>query len=183
MLKLLYISMVFILISGFVMKPKKFPEISYTTSEGKVFTNADFIGKETVVILFHLGCPPAMGLLKDLETLNSDTTQPRQIIGISENTRAQIEAFNSTTKNYWSDIRNSFQLQPVEIPLIGECEAIEVEDESDGAQCRILAKKVNTNSSPTLVYVNTEGNIEEIKKGYLSDEAPLEERISFLFGG
>jgi len=184
MFNMLYTTLLFVLMTGFITKPKKFPEINYRTSEGKEFTNKDFLGKETVVVLFHLGCPPAMALLKDLETINPGTGEYPQIIGIAENTPAQIKAFNSDGDNDWADLRKSHQLKPVAIPLIGECDPGSLESENEmegsGVQCRNLAKKIKTSSSPTLVYVNGQGNIITVKKGYVSDEAPLEARMKYV---
>lgn len=181
---MLFTTLLFVMLTGFIMKPKKFPEISYKTLEGKEFTNKDFIGKETVVVLFHLGCPPAMALLKDLETIAPGTGEYPQIIGIAENTPSQIIAFNGDGDNSWADLRESLQLKPIAIPLVGECDpkALEIENEMEGSgvQCRNLAEKIKTSSSPTLVYVNGQGNIVKVTKGYVSEEVPIEERLTYL---
>src|SRR5688500_9945770 len=84
------------------LKDKPFPEINYTTNQGSTFTNDDFKGKKTVVLLFHLGCPPAMGLLKDIEMMKAQSDDQTQIIGIVENTPEQIKQFNAEDKNEWS---------------------------------------------------------------------------------
>ena len=162
---------------------REFPEIKYTTNKGEAFTNESFMGKNTVVLLFHLGCPPAMGLIKDLESMNSQLGDSVQIIGIVENTPEQIKQFNSSEKNEWSDLRNSFQLAPIQIPLIGECGPVGIIGEeamAGEAQCRMIAKKINTTSSPTLVFVDSDGNIVKVKKGYLSSENTIDKRIDYL---
>ena len=180
MLKLIYVAVAVVFLSGFTTKPKKFPEINYTTNQGTTFSNADFAGKKTIVVLFHLGCPPAMDLLKDLESLPEN--ENIQIVGILENSPNQIKAFNSKEENEFSSIRRSYQLNPVHIPLIGECDsrAVAKNKTTSGVQCRMLAKKIKTKVSPTLVYVNTDGSIKKIRKGYISSETPLEERLKYL---
>ena len=181
MSRIIYLILPLLALFSFTSKPKKFPEINYTTNQGAKFSNEDFIGKQTIVILFHLGCPPAMGLLKDLETI--EKSEDVQIIGILENSQAQIAAFNSESKNEWSSIRKSFKLAPVSIPLIGECNDNAIAEEKKEipvVHCRILAKKIKTSSSPTLVYVNPEGEIVKVKKGYLDSETAIEHRMKYL---
>src|SRR5688572_32726422 len=67
MIRLVTAICLYLLFSSFDTKPKKFPEISYVTTTGQSFTNNDFKGKNTIVVLFHLGCPPAMSVLRDIE--------------------------------------------------------------------------------------------------------------------
>lgn len=181
MSRLFYLFLPLFALLSFTSKPKKFPEIKYTTNHGTTFTNENFKGKETIVVLFHLGCPPAMALLKDLETIEKG--EDVQIIGIAENSPEQIEAFNSGSENEWSNIRKSFKLAPVGIPLIGECDDSAIDEEKKEipiVHCRILAKKIKTSKSPTLVYVNGEGSIVKIKKGYLNRDNPIEHRTKYL---
>lgn len=171
MKNILWIAILFILFSGFSQRYKKFPAINYVTTEGKNFTNENFKGKNTVVVLFHLGCPPAMALLKDIETTDFQQNGPVEFIGILENTPGQIREFNDTKDNDWSSIRENFQLNPVRIPLIGECESEKVNTDDPGntvigMQCRNLADKIKTRYSPTIVFVNSKGDIVKIKRGH-----------------
>ena len=181
MSRIIYLILPLFALLSFTSRPKKFPEINYTTNLGTKFSNEDFKGKQTIVVLFHLGCPPAMALLKDLETI--EKSGDVQIIGILENSESQIDAFNSESKNEWSSIRKSFRLSPVSIPLIGECSDSAIAEEKKDipiVHCRMLAKKIKTSKSPTLVYVNGEGAIVKIKKGYLNRETPIEHRTKYL---
>ncbi len=152
-------------------KTKEFPTINYQTIDGKIITNSFFKGKRTLVIMAHLGCPPAMLLLKDLQTL---TTEKFQIIIILENTTQQVKDFNSVEKNDWSSIRQYFYLEPITINIVAECENSNIKY-SDGniiidTQCRKLAKKIKTKDSPTLVFVDEKGKITNIIKGYFGDK-------------
>jgi hypothetical protein len=175
----------YLLLSSFDTKPKKFPEISYVTSSGQTFTNNNFKDKNSIVVLFHLGCPPAMSLLKDIQEANLDQNSDVQIVGIVANTPQQIKDFNSTADNDWSDLREQFSLEPVKIPLIGECDADHVRKDEDGnvvlgKQCTNLGKKIKTRYSPTLVYVNRDGNIIKVLREYPGIEALTETSSIFI---
>ena len=175
MARIIQIIILFVLVSGFTNKPKKFPEISYVTNQGQNFTNTDFIGKNTIVVLFHLGCPPAMSVLRDIQVNKLAQKNDIQIVGIVENTPQQIKDFNSSADNAWSEVRKQYNLEPVQIPLMGECSPSDERVDKDGtvimgAQCDKVAKKIRTRYSPTLVYVNKEGNIVKVSKGYSGEE-------------
>ena len=184
MRKVLFIISIFVLITSFIQKPRKFPEINYVTNKGTSFSNEDFQGKNTIVLLFHLGCPYALNMLKDIETAKLGKNDSIQIIGIVENTPEQIKQFNSSQNNLWSDTRKSFNLEPIEIPLIGECASKNLSNKNVnmhvGSHCEDLSKKIKTRYSPTVVFVDHNGNIAKVKKGYISKEAPLEERIEYV---
>ncbi len=161
-------------------KTKEFPAINYQTIDGKMITNSFFNGKRTLVIMAHLGCPPAMLLIKDLQTL---TTEKFQTIIILENTNQQIKDFNSDEKNDWSSIRQYFHLEPITINIVAECENSSTKS-GDGntiidSQCRKLAKKIKTKDSPTLVFVDEKGTITNIIKGYFGDKE-RDERLGKL---
>lgn len=169
----------FLLLSSFDTKPKKFPTVNYVTSTGEKFTNDNFKNKNTIVVLFHLGCPPAMSVLQDIERANLDESNNVEIVGVVANTPQQIRDFNSTTDNPWSDLREQFNLQPVQIPLIGECDSnnVRLDDNGDviiGKQCTKLGKKIKTRYSPTLVYVNEDGNIMKVLREYPGIESLTE---------
>lgn len=152
-------------------KTKTFPAINYKTIEGKTINNDFFKEKKTLVIMAHLGCPPAMMLFRDLETL---TTDKFQVLIILENTKEQINNFNALVKNDWSGIRNHFKLKPIMNNVIAECETSSIkksgEDLIIGTQCRKLSRKIKTKSSPTLVFVNETGEISKVIKGYFGDK-------------
>jgi thioredoxin-related protein len=134
-----------------------------------------------MVIMAHLGCPAAMLLFKDLETLKTDQLQ---ILIILEDSRQQVLDFNSTDKNLWSDVRNYFKLNPVEQVIIAECEASKIKHSGNDirieTQCRKLAKKIKTKDSPTLVKVNEKGEITTIIKGYFGDQEQSERLRKFM---
>ncbi len=162
-----------------------FPAISYETVEGRSFTNDNFKGNKSIVLLFHLGCPPAMWMLGDMAHAKLDMQDSIQIIGILENTSDQVRAFNDSLPNDWSSMRRFYRLDPIGIPLIAECEQEKIiRDESGNMvvqnQCRLLAKKIGTKSSPTLVYVDETGKITSIKEGYPGKQVPVDQRIAFL---
>ncbi len=161
-------------------KTKEFPAINYQTIDGKTITNDFLKGKRTIFILAHLGCPPAMLLLKDLQTL---TTYKFQTIVVLENTSQQVIDFNSVEKNDWSSIRHHFDLEPITINIVAECENSNIKH-SDGniileSQCRKLSKKIKTKDSPTLVFVDEKGEITNIIKGYFGDKE-RDERVRKL---
>lgn len=157
-----------ILISfSFVPKNKKFPEINYYTLDGKHITNSFFNGKKTIVIMGHLGCPSAMLLLKDIETLNVDSVQTLTVL---ENTMAQVVDFNASDKNPWSSLRTHFRMNPITKNIIAECVKENVKKHGDniiiGAQCSKLSRKIRTKSSPTMIFVDGTGNIYKKIEGY-----------------
>ncbi len=181
-MRYLTVLLCFILLSASTYKQKEFPSISYTTNQGINFSNENFKGKKTIVVLFHIGCPAAMMLLKDLEFVPADKNL--QIVGILENTPEQIRQFNDTAKTTWSSIRKHFKIMPVKIPLIGECDTENIEITKSGntlikSQCRVLSKKLKAKASPAIFYVDGAGKIIKKKIGYLGID-DLEKRLSFL---
>lgn len=151
---------------------KKFPAINYKTIGGKTITNEIFKEKKTLAVLAHLGCPPAMMLLKDLEGLSNPGFQ---ILVFLENSRQQILDFNAEEVNTWSIVRNHFRLQPLTGSIIAECETTRNKEKSGsdimiGSECRKLSKKLKTKDSPTLVLVKENGEISHILNGYFGDK-------------
>ena len=177
----------FILLTGlfsaaFFPGKKKFPAFSYTTMEGRTITNEDIKGKRTLVITGYLGCGVAMRLMKDIEDLPDSSRS--KIIVVLGNTPGQLKEFNSVDKNKWSSIRNYFHLEPFHGNIVAECKTenfiIENGDTIIGEQCRELTAKINTWSSPTLVYVDEKGYIYKKRKGYFGDEDKAERTRKML---
>jgi peroxiredoxin len=91
----LILLLAFILIFSNAFSQKKFPKFSYVSLNNKTIDNTIFKGKKTIVVLFHIGCPPAFTLLTDLETLKKKLDSNNiQVIGIVQNTREQLTKFN-----------------------------------------------------------------------------------------
>jgi thioredoxin-related protein len=182
-MRYLTVLLCFILLSASTFKRKDFPLISYTTNQGETFSNENFKDKKTIVVLFHIGCPAAMMLLKDLESVPADKNL--QIVGILENTPEQIRQFNDTAKTTWSSIRKHFKIMPVKIPLIAECDTENIEITKSGntlikSQCSILSKKLKAKASPAIFYVDEAGKIIKKKIGYLGTD-DLAQRLNYLY--
>jgi peroxiredoxin len=162
---------------------KKFPKFSYVSLNNKTIENTIFKGKKTIVVLFHIGCPPAFTLLTDLETLKKKLDSNNiQVIGIVQNTRDQLTKFNSTEQNDWSDLRKEMKMNVINIELLPECE-IEKSDIKKGdvfEECRKLSKKLKTEASPTLVIVNENGRMLFEHKGYFIGNTAESERMEVL---
>lgn len=165
---------------------RNFPDFTYKTVEGKTITNDYFNNSNTLVILFHLGCPPAMFLLKDLQLMEEDKSENYKILLIAENTKSQILEFNSDEKNAWSEMRKLYGIQKLTYDIIGECtkeKVVEINgDLIISSQCRNIAKKLRTKSSPTTFKVNSEGKIIGRFEGYTlkSNVVSLKEIIKKL---
>jgi thioredoxin-related protein len=165
------------------IKPKQFPIFNYQTIKGKEINNNYFKVKKTIVIMAHLGCPPAMLLFKDLEDI--DTTQ-YQFLLVLENTKMQLQEFNADEKNMWSKLRKYFELKPIMMDAIAECDVPNLKyDGNDvivAGQCRKLAKKLKSYSSPMIIYVNQNGEIMKKIDGYSSSN-DKSSRVKLLLNG
>lgn len=83
-----------------VKKLRVFPPFKVATIANDTLNNAYFKNKKTIVILAHLGCAPAMVLLKDIQK-RSDLFDYQHLI-ILENTKKQIEEFNADSASIWN---------------------------------------------------------------------------------
>lgn len=159
---------------------KQFPLISEPSTDGRRIGPDFFEGKRTLVIMAHLGCPPAMQLLQDLQT---DSLQKFQVLLVLENTLEQVNDFNDTEKNDWSVVRNHFGVRPLAMTSIAECEATKQKsnkrDLVAGSECRKLSRKIKTKDSPTLVFVNEKREMIKIQKGY-SGSSVRQQRMKVL---
>lgn len=154
-------------------KAKKFPDFSYFSSDSIHVTNEIFDNRNSVVVLGHIGCPPLMQFIKDIQ--ESKVDDEFQIIFILENTHLQVNDFNSSDDNTWSKIRKYFKVDPVDEILIPECEVDNTESHGGdiiiSTQCRKLSKILRTKVSPTLYLVDSKGDIIKSLKGYYSGES------------
>jgi thioredoxin-related protein len=159
---------------------KRFPEITEPCTDGRIIQADFFEGKRTLVIMAHLGCPPAMQLLKDLQ---SDSSLKFQTLLVLENSLQQVNDFNALDKNDWSGIRNHFGLMPMAMTTIAECKETTQKSKNNnmvaGSECRKLSKKIRTKDSPTLVFVNEKREMVKIQKGY-SGAAEKQQRMKVL---
>lgn len=165
-----------ILVLGGANWPRKFPKVDSPTISGEAISAAYFERQPTMVILMHLGCPPAMVLLKDLQSLDREELNGYQVLVMLENTAGQVAAFNSPLPNDWSDMRRSFHLDSIQTDLIAECEEARIEM-VDGnmvvrQQCRKTSRKLLTRSSPSIYLVDTDRRIIHSSKGYLMRPDP-----------
>jgi hypothetical protein len=171
-LQILILFLVCFISTAFVTKDKAFPEINYQTTTGENFTNKDLIGKNTVVVHLHIGCPGAMMLLKDLQIGNWGKSDLDNLVFIFENSQEQLNAFNDSTNNAWSSTRKYFKIKPLEFILLAECEnptGIEKTESGGfniGKQCDLLSKELKIKVSPIFFYLNNKAEIIKTKKGY-----------------
>ncbi len=188
MRKLIYASLLVFIVSIYnctaqrSILNKPFPIINYTTLEGKLITNADLKGKNTVFVVMHIGCPAAMYMLKDMETINNPEVQ---YIILFENTKKQLLAFNESNDNLHSDVRKYFNLKPISGNILAECdvETINYDIQGNrqyGTECRKLSKKLKTKDTPSIYYINENGITTKIFKGYCAPESPMKDRKEIL---
>jgi len=148
-------------------KPNQFPTFNYKSIEGKEINNGFFLRKNTIVVMAHLGCPPTMMMLGDLEEVDSASFL---FLLTLENTTAQVQEFNSDDKNLGSEVRKYFKLKPIAIEVIAECYNPNIKYEGKDmiieGQCKKLSRKIKTRSSPCLLYINRNGEIIKKKEGY-----------------
>jgi hypothetical protein len=170
-----------ILFFGF-KPPHQFPQFELNTVEGKKLNNDCFKNKKSIVILAHLGCPPAMVLLRDIQKRRDLFNY--QLIFILENTKEQVLKFNSDIVSIWSKTRKQFEMMPITENVIAECSTEKISYRKGNiiidSQCRKMSKKLKTKSSPSIYFVNEMGEIYRSVFGY-PVENTLEQRVkSFL---
>ena len=100
---------------------RKFPHMNYTTTTGKNIDADYFAKKNTLIIHYQLGCPGAMYAARDLQKMSDSLPDNVQILTILENTPAQLEEFNSTEQNTFSEVRVYFKLEPLSGDIVTEC--------------------------------------------------------------
>ena len=171
--------LVFLTFEAFAQK-RSFPNFSIEDANGVEWTQENLKGKTSIVILFHLGCPGAMSLLNDLDSMKS-IYPDLQVIALAENTRDQIDQFYSDEENDWSPIRKYYKTKVLTYPLLPECSE---EYKKDGevvitTQCRKVSRKLWTKSSPTILLVDSKGQIQKKKKGYIAF-SPIENRMEWI---
>lgn len=175
----LIISLLFL---GNTLKLKKFPPFEYQTTSFGIVNNSIFTCCNSIVVIGHIGCPPLMQFIKDSQ--ESELDDSYQIIFILENTNSQISSFNIEENNIWSHTRKAFGIKPLENIIIGECsnEIIKYQGENViiAPQCRIIAKKLKTKSSPSFYFIDKNGMIQNSKMGYHTG-ASAEDRLKMLF--
>lgn len=150
---------------------RKFPDMGFTTMNGKTVNGDYFKNKNTVVVHFFMGCHAAMMAVKDLQKLESSGETPFQILYLAQNTPQHIVDFNSTEENMWSKVRKHYAIEPIEGDLVAVCttESLQIsgEDTLIGQHCDTFAKEIRTKSSPTFVFVDGEGKIKSKQKGFI----------------
>lgn len=162
---------------------RSFPAFKLTTMDGKEITNKDLEGKQTIIVMFHIGCNPSMKLLNDLQQYSADMdTSKYQILGIAENSLFQMtQFFSNDTTNEWSVFRGKYKMpERLAFELLAECEITDQKAEqivNTEPLCSKLGKKVKVKSSPTIVITNPEGNIVKKIRGY-DQKGTYEGRIS-----
>ena len=160
-------------LSFHILKLKPFPELNHQNSQGELITNDYFKNQDlTLVVYGYLGCSPMMNLMKDLQTLSEQNVAMPKVLIVFQNTESEFEQFNGLDENRWSKLRVHYNLEPIIFDVITECERSKSEYK-DGdfivvPSCRKLGKKLKTKSSPTLVFVNKNGLIIKMEKGYYS---------------
>lgn len=164
---------------------QQFPNISTSTLEGKEFVSTMLQGKTTVVILLHLGCPPAMNLIRDVQEATRKKIELPEIIWIFENNKEQLAEFNKDGDLIWSRMRYHFQLSPLNENVIPYCtnkSEIKTNEEGVkiiGSQCDELSKKLDAAYCPTIFFVNPSGQIIKKTIGY-SNRPLLKWRLKYL---
>lgn len=165
----IYILILFLLASSFLHAQRKFPKFSYITVQGTHISNRDLIGKTSLIIVGHISCPAVLFLLKDIQKANLDTIQ---FLLLLENTRDQIEAFNSEdTTNIWAFQRFVFKLMPVTISTVTSCIKERIDIKPNGTvriknQCNTMKFKYWVFESPKMYAVNHKGRIINKQTGW-----------------
>lgn len=164
---------------------KTFPKFSIQSYEGKLYTQEDLKGKLTLINFYHLGCPPAMVLMNDLDSLQQiiDTSKV-QIIGLLENTNDHINQFYNDTSSIWNLLKKTFKIKPVSYPLLAACDREKVKIDKEGTvvlgkHCWEFSRKIWTLSTPTILLIDKEGRIVKKHKGYRMYEKKGE-RVKWL---
>ena len=162
---------------------RKFPDMDYTTTTGKKIDLAYFAARNTLVVHYHLGCPGAMYAARDLQKMSDSLPDNVQILTILENTPAQLEEFNSTEQNTFSELRNYFKLEPLSGDIVTECPpgsektSVVNGNVTIGRSCNRLSKKLHLKYSPSFLIVNRAGKITKRINGYRTSKNFLWELI------
>ncbi len=164
---------------------KHFPKFEFQSYEGQNISNEYFKEKTTIVVFQHLGCPPAMWLMSDLEEYRTrmDTSKV-QILVFTENTKSQIEEFYNDSTSIMHRVRSIFNTPIVHYPIIPLCKKEKTKINKDGSisirsNCRHMSWKLRSFSSPTILVVNSDGKIVKKQKGYTPSD-DLEYRLSTI---
>lgn len=159
---------IFTLSSFAPKKPGAFPNFSISNQHGVLFSNENLKGKNTLLVHFHLGCPAAMMLLKDLEEIKK--MNPNfQIIAIAENTPDQVEAYLKGEERKYKALIKFFAMPEITTDILAECnEPLRHADSSNttGYGCNGLSKELKIYASPTYYFIGPDGTIISEKKGY-----------------
>lgn len=163
-------------------KSRIFPEFNKLDINGNHISTNNFKGQNTLVIVGHLGCPAFMQLLDDFQSFRIDSTF--QVIVFLENTPQQLIEFNSDEINSWSSTRKHFKLSPIDGIIIPECSSENILVKNGQhiilSQCRKIARKLRTKSSPTSYLVKPDGKIHNSMVGYYLG-AGAKERLENYF--
>lgn len=162
--------------------PRRFPHFTAITFDGQAMDQTYFQKKKTLVILGHLGCPPFMEMLKDLQENPQDDSIQKLIF--LENSKEQFASFNDSAGSM-AAIRSYFKLSPIQFPVICECENQPLKRTKNGSvslgpNCRKIARKLWTRSSPTYFLVDTSGKILVTRKGYAMGQNLAEKFKHFI---
>ncbi len=173
----------FILLSS-MKSEKKFPKFNLPTYNGGMMTEKVFEGKTSLVVLYSLGCPPAMVLMKDLDSLNKTLdTSKYQIIGVLENTQQQLYDFFTDTASVFGGLNKYWKIDEVSYPLVVVCKKDRTKYSEDKVQirsnCRKISIKVWSWSTPTLMVVNSAGRITKRTTGHLVSNS-TEKRLKWI---
>lgn len=161
---------------------KNFPKFKLKDIDNNIWTEDSLLGKKSIIVLFHLGCPGAMSLLNDLDSLKNDNPE-LQVFAFAENTQEQLKLFFGNEKNDWTTIREYFKTkEKLNYPILAECEEPYKENGEVviTTQCRVISKQVHSKNSPTILLIDDQGEIlKNYKKGYIAF-SPIENRMNWL---
>jgi hypothetical protein len=161
-------------------KQKNFPAFETVDLTGKTWTEDDLQKEKTLAIVMHLGCPGAMPLLNDLDSLKRVNEELRALI-FCQNTRDQLDAFFSMKDSNWQKIRDYYGVRKnLNLVFLPECDEpfLKNGEVVITQQCRGISKQLKTKSSPAIFLVH-EGTIKKKQEGYIA-KAITEERMTWL---
>jgi hypothetical protein len=149
---------------------RSFPEFNFINLQHETIDNGAFKDRTTLVVLFHLGCYPAMVLLKDLEYFKK-ANPDINIMCMTENTPTQLDQFYGDTNSYCYGLAQQFSLDTTSLNIIAVCDGNDKILTSQGdtviqRQCQTMSNMLRTKSSPTLVLVEDNGKILKFERGY-----------------
>ena len=153
---------------------RKFPEFSYQDQFGKQITEQDLLGKKTLLVHFHLGCPASAGAIADFNFLYEELDHEEyQLIGILENSPKQLQDFFSTDTTIWSGLKAMIAPQePPKFSLLAECDSGRYIRDEQGeitgidVACRKISRKLGSKSCPLIYWIDEEGRIRQRENGY-----------------